>query len=125
MKKNLLKLAAVLGLIMFCLALVGCGESRSPFAGKYRSLEPFAGKDYVDLELKEDGKGTWTHAGKSTEFTWMVNEGRIWIYTKTGAILIVTPGNGGSLLSADMTADWHPGCPPGSCVNFRRVPEGG
>ncbi len=125
MKKDFWKWAAVFGLIMVWLALGGCGESRSPFAGTYRSVEPFAGKNYVDLDLKENGKGTWTHAGKSTEFTWMVNEGRIWIYTKSGAILIVTPGNGGNLLSADMSADWHPGCPPGSCVLFRRVPEGG
>ena len=125
MRKDLTKSAAIFGLIMVCLALGGCGESRSPFAGKYKSVEPFAGKNYVELELKEDGKGTWTHSGKSTEFTWMVNEGRIWIYTKSGAILIVTPGNGGNMLSADMSADWHPGCPPGSCVVFRRVPEGG
>jgi hypothetical protein len=124
MKKDFLKLAVVLGLIMVCLVLGSCGESHSPFAGTYRSVEPFAGKSFVDLDLKADGKGTWTHAGKSTEFTWVVNEGRIWIYTKSGAILIVTPGNGGNLLSADMSADWHPGCPPNSCVNFRRVPEG-
>lgn len=124
MKKELWKLAAVLGLIVVCLALGGCGESRSPFAGKYRSVEPFAGKN-VDLDLKEDGKGTWSHSGKSTEFTWAVNEGRIMLYTQTGAIIIVTPGNGGGLLSADMTGDWHPGCPAGSCVVFRRVPEGG
>jgi hypothetical protein len=29
------------------------------------------------------------------------------------------------MLSADMTGDWHPGCPPGSCVNFKRVKNGG
>ena len=125
MKKECLKLAAVLGLLVVCLALGGCGESRSPFAGTYRSVEPFAGKNYVDLDLKENGKGAWTYAGKSTEFTWMVNEGRIWIYTKSGAILIVTPGEGGKMLSADMSADWHPGCPPNSCVVFKRVPQGG
>jgi outer membrane lipoprotein-sorting protein len=125
MKRDILKLAAVLGLLLVCLLLGGCGESRSDFAGKYRSVEPFAGKNYIDLDLKANGKGSWTLAGKAVEFTWMVNDGRIWIYTKTGAILIVTPGEGGKMLSADMTADWHPGCPPGSCVVFRRVPEGG
>jgi hypothetical protein len=125
MKKNLLKLAAVLGLLLVWLALGGCGESRSPFAGTYRSVEPFAGKNYIDLDLKENGKGTWTLEGKTVEFTWMVNDGRIWIYTKSGAILIVTPGEGGKMLSADMSAEWHPGCPPNSCVTFRRVPSGG
>ena len=122
MKKNFLKLAAILSLLVIGLALGGCGESRSPFAGTYRSVEPFAGKNFIDLELKENGKGTWTLAGKTVEFTWMVNDARIWIYTKSGPILIVTPGEGGKMLSADMTGDWHPGCPPNACVNFRRVP---
>jgi hypothetical protein len=125
MKKYFLKLAVVLGMFMFWLVLGGCGESRSPFAGTYRSVESFAGKNYIELDLKEDGKGTWTLAGKGVEFTWLVNDGKIWIYTKTGAILIVTPSPGGKTLSADMTGDWHPGCPPGSCVEFKRLPEGG
>ena len=122
MKKNFLKLAAILSLLVIGLALGGCGESRSPFAGTYRSVEPFVGKNYIDLDLRENGKGTWTLAGKTVDFTWMVNDGRIWIYTKSGAIIIVTPGEGGKMLSADMTGDWHPGCPPNACVNFQRVP---
>ncbi|MGO8761691.1 MAG: hypothetical protein ACLP2P_08720 [Desulfobaccales bacterium] len=125
MKKNFLKVAAALGLIMLALVMGGCGESHSKFAGSYKSMEPFAGKDYVDLDLQGNGKGTWTLAGKTVEFTWVVNDGKIWIYTKPGAILIVTPIDGGKILSADMTGDWHPGCPPGSCVTFKRVKEGG
>ena len=126
MKINFLKLAAVLGLIMVWLVLGGCGESRSPFAGTYRSLEPFAGKNFAELELKEDGKGTWTLAGKTmAEFTWVVNDGKPWFYLKTGGILIATPTEGGKVLSVDTTGDWHPGCPPGSCVLFKRVAEGG
>ena len=39
MKKDMLKLAAVLGLIMVGLVLGGCGESRSQFAGTYKSVE--------------------------------------------------------------------------------------
>lgn len=125
MKRQFLKIAAVLGLIMFGLILGGCGESRSPFAGTYKSVEPFAGKNFVELDLKENGKGSWTLAGKSVEFTWVVNNGKIWIYTKSGAILIVTPSQDGKELSADMTGDWHPGCPPNACVTFKRIPEGG
>ena len=122
MKRDCLKLAAVLVLLAMGLVLGGCGESRSPFAGTYRSVEPFAGKSYIDLDLRENGKGTWTLQGKTVEFTWMVHDGLIRIYTKSGAILMVTPGEGGRMLSADMSGDWHPGCPPGSCVVFRRVP---
>ena len=122
MNKEYFKLAAVLGLILVGLVLGGCGESHSPFVGTYKSVEPFGGKDYINLDLQENGKATWTLGGKSLEFTWVVNDGKIWIYTKTGAIIIITPGQGGKVLSADMTADWHPGCPPGSCVLFKRVP---
>jgi len=125
MNRNFLTVTAVLGLIMVGLVLGGCGESRSQFAGTYKSVEPFGGKDYIDLDLQDNGKGTWTLAGKTVEFTWVVNEGKIFIYTKPGAILVVTPSEGGKILSADMTGDWHPGCPPGSCVNFKRVKDGG
>jgi len=125
MKNNFLKVAAVLGLIILGLVMGGCGESHTQFAGTYKSIEPFAGNQYVDLDLQDNGKGTWTLAGKSVEFTWVVNDGKIWIYTKTGAILIVTPSEGGQVLSADMSGEWHPGCPPGSCVGFKRVGKGG
>ena len=125
MKINFLKLAAVLGLIMFWLVLGGCGESRSPFAGTYRSVETFAGKNYVDLELKEDGKGTWTVAGKSTDFTWVVNDGKVWFIPNPAASSSPPPPKVGKVLSVDMTGDWHPGCPPGACMIFKRVPTGG
>jgi len=89
-------------------------------------METFAGKDFVEIVLKEDGKGTWSLAGKTlAEFTWVVNDGKPFFYIKGGGILIVTPSEGGKLLSVDMTGDWHPGCPPGSCVVFKRVQEGG
>jgi hypothetical protein len=122
MKRNFLKLTAVLGLILVGLVLGGCGESRAPFVGTYKSVQPFGGENYITLDLQENGKATWTLGAKSLEFTWVVNDGKIWIYTKTGAILIVTPSDGGKILSADMTADWHPGCPPRACVVFKRVP---
>ncbi|MGD0828041.1 MAG: hypothetical protein ABSA09_08140 [Desulfobaccales bacterium] len=125
MNRDFLKLAAVLGLILVGLALSGCGEARSRFAGAYRSVNPIAGKNYIDLDLEENGKGTWTLAEKATEFTWVVKGGKIWIYFKTGAIIIITPSEGGKELSADMTGEWHPGCPPNSCVIFKRVSEGG
>jgi len=125
MKKDLLKVAVVLGLIMVGLVMVGCGESRSQFAGAYKSVEPFAGKDYVDLDLQDNGKGTWTLAGKTVEFTWVVKDGKIWTYGKPCATRYGPPTAGRKRLSADMTGDWHPGCPPGSCVTFKRVKDGG
>ncbi len=125
MKKQYLRVAALLGLIMVGLVFAGCGESRSKFAGTYKSAQPFAGQGNINLVLNEDGRGTWTLAGKIVEFTWVINDGKIWFYTKTGAIIIVTPSDGGNMLSADMSGEWHPGCPPGACVVFIRVREGG
>jgi hypothetical protein len=125
MKKDFLKLAVVLGLMMVALIIGGCGESHSPFAGTYKSVEPYAGKGFIDLHLMDNGRGTWTLGGKTFEFTWAVNDGKIFIYTKSGAILIVTPSEGGKMLSADMTGEWHAGCPPKACLAFRRVQEGG
>ena len=120
-KAYVLKLAAVLGLVWCWLVMGGCGESLAPYAGTYSSEKPYAGKGHIEVVLKEDGTCTWTLEGKALEFKWRVQDGRIWIYTKEGAIIIVTPSEGGKTLSADMSGDWHPGCPPEKCIIFKRV----
>jgi len=125
MKTGYLKLTAILGLILTWLILGGCGESRAPFAGTYQSMEPYAGKGHIELVLKENGEGTWTLEGKSVKFKWRVSDGRIWLYTKEGGIIIITPVDEGKILAADMTGEWHPGCPPDKCLNFKRVKAGG
>jgi outer membrane lipoprotein-sorting protein len=125
MKTRSLIRAAALGLILVWLAVLGCGESRSPYAGTYRSVEPFAGQGHIELVLKENGEATWTLAGNTLKFKWRADDQRIWIYTKEGGLLIVTPSEGGKILAADMTGEWHPGCPPDKCVNFWRVEPGG
>jgi hypothetical protein len=127
MNKNLLKCGAALVLAFACLVLGGCGESRSPYAGTYQSVDPFPkeGKGHVELELKENGEVSWTHLGKTLKMKWRVGEGKIWLYTKEGGLLIVTPSEGGKLLSADTTGEWNPGCPPDSCLLFKRVEAGG
>jgi outer membrane lipoprotein-sorting protein len=125
MKTAYLKPAAALGLVLIWLLLLGCGEARAPFAGTYQSVEPYAGKGHIELALKENGEGAWTHEGKSVKFKWRVEDKRIWIYTKEGGIIIVTPTEEGKYLSADMSGEWHPGCPPDKCLNFKRVKAGG
>jgi hypothetical protein len=125
MKRDVRKMATVAGLVLLGLVAGGCGESRSHFAGTYKSVEPVADKGNIVLNLQEDGRGTWALAGKTVEFTWVINDGKIWFYTKPGAIIIVTPSEEGKVLSADMSGEWHSGCPPGSCVLFRRTAEGG
>jgi ferredoxin len=53
MRKSWAIWAATLAMVWCWLLLTGCGESRQPYAGNYRSVEPFAGKGHVELELKE------------------------------------------------------------------------
>ena len=127
MKKSLVTTAAVLGLVFCWLFVAGCGESRSPYAGTYRSEKPFAGKGHIELELKDNGEATWKLAqeGIAIKFKWRVEENRIWLYTKEGGIIIASPTEGGQKLTVDMTGEWHPSCPAEHCFIFERVKGGG
>lgn len=127
MRRILVASATALLLAAGWLMLAGCGESREPYAGLYRSLEPYAGKGHVELELKENGEGTWKleKTGSSIKFKWRVEKNRIWVYTKEGGIIHVTPFDGGQKLTVDMTGQWHESCPADQCVTFERVKGGG
>jgi hypothetical protein len=124
MKTGCLKPASALALALLWLVLLGCGDSRAPYVGTYRSIAPFADHGHIELELKENGEATWTVGGKSIKLKWRVDDNRIWMYTKEGAIIIATTSEAGKMLSADITGEWHPGCPPDKCVNFLRVESG-
>ena len=127
MKKRYVLWAAVLGLVLSGLFLAGCGESREPYAGTYRSVAPYADKGHVELVLKANGEATWKLAqeAKIIKFKWKVDNGRLWLYTKEGAIIHVTPSDGGKKLTADMSGEWNPTCPEKHCVLFERVSGGG
>jgi len=109
---------------LFSAAVWGCGESRTPFAGTYRSEAPYAGKGHVDLILKEDGEGLWILKPVTLRFKWKVEKGQIWLYTREGGIIIATPSEGGNKLNLDMSGTWHPSCPVERCVIFRRISGG-
>jgi len=125
MKKRYRLWAAVPGLVLCWLLVGGCGESRDPYVGMYRSKEPYADKGHVDLVLKVNGEATWTLKGKTIKFKWTVDNGRLRFYTKEGGIIHVTPTEGGKKLSVDMTGDWNPICPTKQCILFERVVRGG
>ena len=127
MNRGLVTAATILGLVFCWLCLAGCGESRQPYAGTYRSVKPFANKGHVELELKENGEATWKLAqdGTATKFKWRVENDRIWLYTKEGGIILATPSEGGQKLTVDMTGEWHPSCPAEKCFTFERVKGGG
>jgi len=90
--------------------------------GTYKSDEIVAGKGHIQLTLKDTGEAewSWVEEGRTAKFKWRVQDGRIWLYTKEGAIVIVTPSQDGQHLSADMTGDWQEGCPTDKCISFTR-----
>lgn len=117
----------LLGLVWCGLVLAGCGESRQPYVGNYRSVEPYAGQGHIELELKENGEANWKmpDSGKTIKFKWSVENDRLWFYTKEGGIIHITPSEGGRKLNADLTGQWHPSCPADKCLTFERVTKGG
>jgi len=126
MRKSWAIWAATLAMVWCWLLLTGCGESRQPYAGNYRSVEPFAGKGHVELELKENGEATWKMAqeGVAIKFKWRVKDNQIWLYTKEGGIIHATLSDKGKKLMVDMTGQWHPSCPKENCLAFERVSGG-
>lgn len=125
MKHRFLKWAPVLAWAGLFLAVWGCGESRSQYAGTYRSEQPYAGKGHIDLVLKENGEVTWTLDHNTQKLKWKVHEGQLWLYTREGAIMIATPSEGGKKLSVDLSGEWNPSCPVDRCLIFDRLGGGG
>ena len=126
MKKGLATAAIISILAWGAVFLAGCGESRRPYVGNYRSVEPFAGKGYVDLELKENGEATWnlSQEGMVSKFKWNVEDNRIWFYTKEGGIIVATTSDNGRKLMVDLTGQWHFQLPH-EPVRYLRAGEGG
>lgn len=123
MKRGFIKWVVVLGLAVGCLAPWGCGESRAPFVGNYRSEGPFADKGHIELLLKENGEATWKleQDVRELKFKWKVEAGRLFFYTREGAVMIAIPTEGGRKLTMDMSGNWNPSCPVNQCVTFIRV----
>ena len=112
---------AVLFTLLMGVILMGCGESREPFVGKYQLVQTISEKGPYVLDLRENGKGDWRLGGEPLlNFSWTVKNGRIYLYSDQGAVYIVTPA--GDTLSADMTGSWHASCPPDKCITFKRLP---
>ena len=112
-----------LGLLLLVgLGLWGCGESRQPFVGTYKSTEPIANKGYIELVLRDNGEADWNwlETNRSIKLKWRVQEGRVWLYFKEGIILIGTPSEQGKYLAVDISGEWHDGCPVDKCFNFVR-----
>lgn len=111
------------GLILLSwLSLWGCGESRLPFVGTYKTTEPIANKGHIELVLRDNGEAdwNWVDENRAVKFKWRVQDGRVWLYSKEGIILIGTPSEGSKHLSVDISGEWHEGCPTDKCISFTR-----
>ncbi len=108
--------------LLGCLGLWACGESRQPFVGTYKSAESIANKGHIELVLKDNGEAdwNWVDENRSVKLKWRVQDGRVWLYFKEGVILIGTPVNGLQQLAVDITGQWHEGCPVDKCITFNR-----
>jgi hypothetical protein len=112
---------AVLFTLLMGVVLMGCGESREPFVGKYQSVQTIPEKGPYVLDLRENGKGDLKLGDEPLlNFSWTVKNGRIYLYSDQGGVYIVTPA--GDTLSADMTGTWHASCPADKCITFKRRP---
>jgi hypothetical protein len=127
MKPGLLKWVIILGVVISCLGVWACGESREKFAGTYRSEAPYADKGNINLNLKESGEATWKLDKEMRElkFKWTVEGNRLFFYTPEGAVIVVTPTEGGKQLTVDMSGNWNPSCPVNQCIIFDRVSGAG
>jgi hypothetical protein len=124
MNRSILKWIPILGLCIVCaLILGGCAESRTPFVGTYKSDQPVSGKGHIELTLRDNGEADWiwVDENRTSKFKWRVQGGRVWLYTKEGAILIATPTDGNKYLSVDISGEWNEGCPTEKCINFTRL----
>jgi hypothetical protein len=123
MSRNFFNRITILALLVgSAIFLAACGESRAPFVGTYKSDETIADKGHITLVLRDNGEADWTwgEGGNSIKFKWRVQDQRVWLYTREGAIIIATP-SGNQHLSVDMTGEWHEGCPTEKCITFTRL----
>lgn len=113
----------ILAFLLLPALMTGCQDSRTPFVGTYRTEATYAGKGQIELILKDNGEATWSleQTGQVHKVKWRVSEGRILLYTKEGGVLVLIPSADKRSLAADMTGEWHPGCPPEHCITFVRV----
>jgi hypothetical protein len=90
--------------------------------GTYKSDQTVSEKGHIELVLRDNGEAdwSWVDANRTSKFKWRVQDGRVWLYTKEGAILIATPTEGGKYLSVDISGEWHEGCPVEKCITFSR-----
>jgi hypothetical protein len=73
--------------------------------------------------LKENGEATWRLEKdvKELKFKWKVESGRLFLYTKEGAVIVVTPTEGGKKLTVDMSGSFNPSCPVNQCIIFDKL----
>ncbi len=93
MRLGFLSSLKMLAAIVCCVLMTGCGKSGDPeLAGTYEAVIGSAkgGKKTVNvnLELKPDHKGNWTVEDNTTEFRWEIREGKIWIHTVSGGVIV-------------------------------------
>jgi hypothetical protein len=122
MKRTCVQGLSLALLLLSWLCLWGCGESRLPYVGTYRSDEAVGNKGHIEIILRDNGEAdwNWVDENRSVKLKWRVQDGRVWLYFKEGIILIATPFADHKKLAVDISGEWNPGCPVDKCINFTR-----
>jgi len=86
--------------IACCVLMTGCTKSgEADLAGTYEAVISSAKGEKktvnVSLELKPDHKGQWTVEDDIAEFRWEIQEGKIWIHTVSGGVIVGKMENSG------------------------------
>lgn len=80
-------------IIVFCILAAACGKAGdAELAGTYEAvisgLKGAKKPVNVSMELRSDHKGQWTVEDDTAEFRWEIREGKIWIHTVSGGVIV-------------------------------------
>jgi len=85
------------------LALAAC-DYPSRWEGRYAAEGGDGLQGRVVLRLQPEGKGQWTSQAETTLLRWEERQGRLWLHTGTGAVLLGTPREDGRVLEVAVPA---------------------
>jgi len=76
-----------LSLLFICVVFLFSCSSKAKYAGTYRTIETDEGLR-SELELKENGEGTWRVGDNEEPFSWYPKGAEIRLNTKKGGVIV-------------------------------------
>jgi hypothetical protein len=79
------RLMSALAAVLLLLTLAACSGDDSALPGRYAGATP---EGPVSLELKDNGKGTWSTPDEDIAVAWELRSGEVWLHTKSGGVVV-------------------------------------